>query len=579
MALGRRGLLRCGGAGGFCTRKGHDEGAALTEGAVHLDGPPELLHHAVAQGEPEPGAAPEGFGGEVGLEDPGTQPGLDAGTGVLHPQTHVVALEVDGDVQLASARHGIAAVPCEVQGHLLKLRCLGTHPAPFFGGDRQLDVLSEETVEEAGEIPRHLSEVHGARGCGLTAAEGEELLGELGGPVRAAQDQPQELVAVGAVRALHQQLGRAPDGGEQVVEVVGDPAGEATEGLEPLAATKPLLEFVASGDVGHDAGDPHGLAIRSSKHAAAPFEPTHAAIGAQDAVLHIVVVAALDGVLHRGRHPLPILLHDLKEEALQAAGRPPFGLAEHLRDPRGPTHHIGEEVPGPVRNPSCVHGRSGLGLPLDQLPLGLPSSGRLHGQRRQIADGRGEGLLLVVPVSGRADVLVADHADNATIELDLGVQHGPDVLWEEVPVAQRGCAGVVLRVDDMHDALISDGIKVRGGLRHSDVGVVDVVRRSAVVQIEGADASAVLHLPNGDPVDLQGGAGRFGEGLERWEQLAGHPAGILHQRLEGLGVGHTLSCQMPRCRSNRLGLEAVPRCSVVGICDCSNCRRVGCGGL
>ena len=75
----------------------------------------------------------------------------------------------------------------------------------------------------------------------LAAAEGEELAGQLGRPLAGALDLL-DLAPFGIVRveAGEEQLAVAGDDGDQVVEVVGDAAGELAHRLHAGGEAKPL---------------------------------------------------------------------------------------------------------------------------------------------------------------------------------------------------------------------------------------------------------------------------------------------------------------------------------------------------
>ena len=84
-----------------------------------------------------------------------------------------------------------------------------------------------------------------------------------------------EIGAVGIVRAavVQQQLGVAENRGQQVVEVVGDAAGEPADALDLLRLHQPLFEQPAVGDVARDAQVPLVLHARP----VAALEQTRAA--------------------------------------------------------------------------------------------------------------------------------------------------------------------------------------------------------------------------------------------------------------------------------------------------------------
>ena len=86
----------------------------------------------------------------------------------------------------------------------------------------------------------------------LPAAEREQLAGERAARSAARGSPRLSRGGVGRSGALEQQLAVAADHGEQVVEVVGDPAGEPADRLELLRLPQLLLECLALGDVAAD---------------------------------------------------------------------------------------------------------------------------------------------------------------------------------------------------------------------------------------------------------------------------------------------------------------------------------------
>ena len=97
-------------------------------------------------------------------------------------------------------------------------------------------------MEQLLHVADHLVEVQHREADELAAAEGQELVGQVGGPLRGAPDllhvAKDRLPALAAARRgrhelLGDEAGVVEDHGEQVVEVVRHPAGE-------LVAEQPL---------------------------------------------------------------------------------------------------------------------------------------------------------------------------------------------------------------------------------------------------------------------------------------------------------------------------------------------------
>src|SRR6478752_6355706 len=94
----------------------------------------------------------------------------------------------------------------------------------------------------------HAADIERARLQDLAAREREQLVGELGTAARRARRGADELLAVRIARErgqLLEDLQVALDDGEQVVEVVGDAAGQLADAFEPLRVAQVLLRLNA----------------------------------------------------------------------------------------------------------------------------------------------------------------------------------------------------------------------------------------------------------------------------------------------------------------------------------------------
>ena len=227
--------------------------------ALQHDVAAALLHDPVDGGEPEAGALPRLLGGEEGLEDPGLVGRLDAHAGVAHLQRDVGAgpdavrpgcrrvagqLAVrGGDRDPAALRHRVARVHHQVHQHLLDLARIGQHvPEGGVVGEVEHDVGADQAAEHAVGLANDIVEREHLRLEHLAPAEGEQLPGE----PRGALPRLPDLLDVASDRValphlLQQEVAVAEDGGEQVVEVVGDPAGELADGLHLLGLAELLL--------------------------------------------------------------------------------------------------------------------------------------------------------------------------------------------------------------------------------------------------------------------------------------------------------------------------------------------------
>ena len=179
-------------------------------------------------------------------------------------------LKVGGcDLKAAAVRHGVARIDEQVHDHLLDLFGIGQDTAQMGierGGEG--DVFADEAAEHAFGIADGGIEVERTGLDDLLAAEGEELAGE-GGCAFAGLADFLGAVPQGAVgiEAAGEEIGIAIDDGEQVIEIVSDTAGEASDAFQFLRLAELLLQFLAGGfglfalgDVA-DGGDDAGGAI------------------------------------------------------------------------------------------------------------------------------------------------------------------------------------------------------------------------------------------------------------------------------------------------------------------------------
>ena len=182
----------------------------------------------------------------------------------------------------AAAGHRITRVDRKVEYDLLDLARVREH-RPELGGKLvlQRNVLPDQGPQHGVEVLHHRVQAHEARGDHLLSAEGEELPREAGGPAGGREDFPH----FGRARIFsakpRQQEVRVPyDGGQDVVEIVRNAAGETTNGFHLLGMAKALLELRRLRHVALDrdvADDPAVLSFHRADggllHVGAPVLP------------------------------------------------------------------------------------------------------------------------------------------------------------------------------------------------------------------------------------------------------------------------------------------------------------------
>ncbi len=113
------------------------------------------------------------------------------------------------------------------------------------GDRRQLDVLADHPAQHLVEAGDQLVQVEDPRLDDLPAREGQQLLRQLGGPLRRRLDLLQVFPVGRAARAVGQELGQRQDHRQQVVEVVRDAARQAADALHPLRQAHLLFQALA----------------------------------------------------------------------------------------------------------------------------------------------------------------------------------------------------------------------------------------------------------------------------------------------------------------------------------------------
>src|SRR5216684_1986634 len=103
--------------------------------------------------------------------------------------------------------------------------------------------FADQTAEQNGEVRERLAEIDHLRVHGLLARERQQLPHQARRPVGVLLDLHDVLKRrIGRLVRVQQEVGRHHDGAEQIVEVVGDIAGEAPDRLHLLLLIDLVLE-------------------------------------------------------------------------------------------------------------------------------------------------------------------------------------------------------------------------------------------------------------------------------------------------------------------------------------------------
>ena len=169
-----------------------------------------------------------------------------------------------------AARHRVAGVDHQVHQALLEQHRIDLDERRRPVGDvGQLDVGPDQPAQQRHQPGDGLGRIKRADVARLRSTEHEQLVDQRAGPLDAEPDVGGLAGDVGVGGAIADDRAAGADRGEVVVEVVGDAAGEETEGLELLARLQPLLVVAAlglgpprGGDIDRGAEDVGGGADR-----------------------------------------------------------------------------------------------------------------------------------------------------------------------------------------------------------------------------------------------------------------------------------------------------------------------------
>ena len=152
---------------------------------------------------------------------------------------------------LAAVLHRVARVDDEIDDHLLELVEVGLdQPQVAPEHDVEFDRLADQPAQQHLQVGQHFAELQRLRPQRLAAREGEQLPHQAGGPVGVLLDLHDVLEGrIGRAVVGEQQVGIADDRGQDVVEVVGDAAGELADRLHLLALDETLLQRPLFGGV------------------------------------------------------------------------------------------------------------------------------------------------------------------------------------------------------------------------------------------------------------------------------------------------------------------------------------------
>ncbi len=207
------------------------------------------------------------------------------------------------DGQPPTRRHGVARVDAQVGQDLFDAAGVGLGRAqPVLGDEVNADRLGQHAAQQPQvvldrgvHIDRRDVEI-------LPVAEGEQLPGQVGRAIGRVADGGERALCLGGIPLCC--LRAEIDDQDEVVEVVGDTAGEMAHGLELLRLPQLQLEALDRGDVDDRTDDVGRHAVVVGLYAGAGEQPAGlAAVPRRDAVLDVLPLTGLSRVVERRGDP------------------------------------------------------------------------------------------------------------------------------------------------------------------------------------------------------------------------------------------------------------------------------------
>ena len=273
----------------------------------------------------------------------------DVGAGLGIQRHRRIGLIEDDVVQRhadrASVRHRIPGIDTEVHQHLMNLRRVARERPQTLGRCHpRADRFGKGLAHDLDDVSDERHRVHCDALAVDASRERQHLLHEVGAPFGAFMHRRQQLARLVGRDLVFQQLGGHQDRGQDVIEVVRNPAGEGADAFHPLRAQELLFELLAVGDVLTRAERAAGLAGVVSKHAPIFLDGFDLAVRQHDPMLDGPEPLAFDHVPERRVDAGPIGGVHSGEKALvrdwtggRSAAKDPMGLV-------GPHDHHGVEV-------------------------------------------------------------------------------------------------------------------------------------------------------------------------------------------------------------------------------------------
>ncbi len=306
------------GAGASSRRQEYSERGTAPKLADHLDPAVVLLDNAVNRRQSQPRSladflgrkerfkdararllAHAGAGVGDGQDDEPAPPRLRIAPGLVRPDL----AHLGADEETSALGHDIAGVDREIHDDLLQHACVRLHGRQVGRiAALQRDVFTEDPLQHFQNLAEHGVQVETADLHRLFPAEHQQLPGQIRATLGGRGDLSRQIPAcIPEFVLFREQTGGAEDDGENIVEIMGHPSRQLTDGFELLGLTEPGLEFLAFGDVPGD-----------RKDGRAPLQ-----------------LEGLNVNLHRNPAAIPRHVRLLKKHAFPASELPDDALAIH----------------------------------------------------------------------------------------------------------------------------------------------------------------------------------------------------------------------------------------------------------
>ena len=209
-----------------------------------------LLGKTVDLAQPQSGPLADLFGREERLEHARQNIRSDTAPGIRHADLDELAAQTilcrtacerhrpRTDRQRPSAPHGVACIHCKIEHRQLELARINLDRAApgnrHFGGD----IAAQRSIEHVLELGEMLGEIDHRRRKRLPPRKGEQLARQIFAAIGCVRDHIEQAGMLLPGQIAPQARYASADDHQQVVEIVGDPAGQLSDRLQTLGLSQ-----------------------------------------------------------------------------------------------------------------------------------------------------------------------------------------------------------------------------------------------------------------------------------------------------------------------------------------------------